>query len=97
MTVTTALGRLKAEVPTAPGKVQAVLRPERATLRLDAGGRGVVDDITFLGHGTLVTVGLDDGSTVRARTGPLSELGIGDRVTVAVSGGVVTFAGDTAR
>jgi iron(III) transport system ATP-binding protein len=97
VTVTTALGRLKAETPSGPGPVQAVLRPERVTLRLDAGGRGVVDDITYLGHGTLVTVLLDDGTTVRSRTGPLSELGPGDRVTVAVSGPVVTFAGDAIR
>jgi iron(III) transport system ATP-binding protein len=97
VTVTTAIGRLKAELASPPGPVQAVLRPERVTLRLDAGGRGVVDDITYLGHGTLVTVRLNGGSTVRARTGPLSELGLGDRVSVAVAGPVVTFAGDAAR
>jgi len=92
--IVTALGRLKAEVPVPPGPVDVVVRPERVTLRLDAGGRGVVDDATYFGYGHMLTVVLDDGATVRSRTGPRSAVGIGDRVSVAVSGPVVAFAAD---
>lgn len=91
VSIITALGRLRANVAVEPGPVDVVLRPERVTLRLDAGGRGVVDDFTYFGHGHMLSVRLDDGSVVRSRTGPHSELGLGDRVSVAVAGPVVTF------
>src|SRR4249919_1593885 len=67
--VQTAIGRLRAEEAAegtaegsgANGACDVVLRPERMTLRLDAGGQGVVDDITYFGHDQLITVVLDDG------------------------------------
>ena len=78
--------RLRADVD-----LQRRAHAERMTLRLDAGGQGVVDDITYFGHDQLITVVLDDGVFIRARTGPAREFGRGDRVSVSVTGPVVTF------
>ena len=71
--------------------VSQAFQRKGGTLRISRAQPGTTDG------GRLVDVRLDDGSTVRARTGPLSELGLGDRVSVAVAGPVVTFAGDAAR
>ena len=89
--VQTVIGRLRAEGAVASGPCDVVLRPERMTLRLDSGGQGVVDDVTYFGHDQLITVMLDDGAFIRARTGPAREFGRGDRVSVSVTGAVVTF------
>ena len=64
--VETVIGRLRVDGDVASGPCDVVLRPERMTLRLDAGGQGVVDDVTYFGHDQLITVVLDDGAVSSA-------------------------------
>jgi len=90
--VRTLVGSHRTVSPPGPGPVDVVLRPERVRLRLDGGGQGVVREIVYFGHDQLVEVVLDDGLRVRSRTGPHRELEPGDRVSVAVTGDVITFA-----
>jgi iron(III) transport system ATP-binding protein len=89
--VRTKIGALALDAPVGRGAVDVVVRPERVRLRLDSGGEGVVDDITYFGHDQLIAVRLGDGTRVRSRTGPVRELEPGDRVSVSVSGTVIAY------
>ena len=68
------------------GPVTVMIRPESVTLRPADHGNGVVHRREFFGHDQLVTVGLPDGSIIRARLGPSPLFEIGDRVEVSVEG-----------
>jgi len=67
------------------GPVRVMIRPEAVSLRPDAAGNAVVRDRQYFGHDQLVTVGLANGTTLRARLGPSPYLQPGDVVSVAVS------------
>jgi iron(III) transport system ATP-binding protein len=90
-TVTTAVGRLRTESNGLTGDVHVALRPENVSLRLDGAGQGVVRGTTYFGHDQLVEVSLDDGVRVRSRMGPTRAFEPGDRVSVAVTGEVISF------
>ena len=61
------------------GPVDVVVRPEH--LALDRGEQAEVELIEFYGHDAMVFVRvLDTGRRVPVRTGPLVEVGRGDRV-----------------
>lgn len=66
------------------GDVTVMIRPEAVTLRLSADGSAVVRRREFFGHDQLVTVGLADGSILRARLGPAPLFEPGDRVEISV-------------
>ena len=67
------------------GPVRVMIRPEAVSLRPDAAGNAVVRDRQSFGHDQLVTVGLANGTTLRARLGPSPDLQPGDVVSGAVS------------
>jgi iron(III) transport system ATP-binding protein len=67
------------------GDVTVMIRPEAVTLHPAADGTAVVRRREFFGHDQLVTVGLADGSILRARLGPAPLFQPGDRVEVSVN------------
>jgi iron(III) transport system ATP-binding protein len=89
--VDTPLGRLPTVGPVDSDEVTVVVRPENVTLRVAEDGGATVRHVTFFGHDTLVEVVLEDGTTLRSRSGPGARLGRGDRVRTTVTGPVVTF------
>jgi iron(III) transport system ATP-binding protein len=90
-TVDTPLGVLAAASADTPGPVSVVLRPEQVRVARDAGGAGRVHDVEYFGHDQLVTVDVSGGHRVRARLGSAHVLAAGDRVSVTVTGEVLTF------
>ena len=66
------------------GDVTVMIRPEAVTLHPAEDGTAVVRRREFFGHDQLVTVGLADGSTLRARLGPSPLFQLGDRVEISV-------------
>lgn len=89
--VDTALGRLATVGPVESEDVTVVLRPENVSLRPADDGGATVRHVTFFGHDTLVEVVLEDGTTLRSRSGPGARLTRGDRVRTTIVGPVVTF------
>ncbi|MDX1448271.1 MAG: ABC transporter ATP-binding protein, partial [Acidimicrobiia bacterium] len=67
------------------GAVTVMIRPESVTLQPSRDGQSVVRHRQFFGHDQLVTVALPDGTTLRARLGPLPLLEPGETVDVSVS------------
>jgi iron(III) transport system ATP-binding protein len=80
-TVTTSAGSFAS--PHA-GQVTVMIRPEAVVVRPHPDGRGIVTRREFFGHDQLVTVGLPDGTVLRARLGPTPYLQPGDHVEVNV-------------
>jgi len=74
------------------GTVTVMIRPESVAVRPTPDGTGIVTRREFFGHDQLVTVGLPDGSVVRARLGPTPFLRPGDHVDVTVDE-AATFPG----
>jgi len=89
--VDTPIGRLPTAAEVSSAAVTVVMRPENVTLRPAADGTAIVRHVTFFGHDTLVEVALEDGTSLRSRTGPGPRLERGQRVRVTVSGAAVTF------
>jgi iron(III) transport system ATP-binding protein len=85
------LGRLPTADPVGTPTVAAVIRPESLQVTADARGDATVTGIEYFGHDQLVHVRLADGTSLRARRGPILDLHRGDRVDVAVLGPIVTF------
>jgi len=88
--VETPFGALAAETD-GPGEVQVMIRPEAVRLSPSARGEGLIVAREFYGHDQLVTLHVDGGRRLLARTGPLPRLEPGDRVNVEI-GDVVVFA-----
>jgi iron(III) transport system ATP-binding protein len=89
--VDTSIGRLPTADPVGAPAVAAVVRPESLQVTADPGGDATVTGIEYFGHDQLVHVRLADGTSLRARRGPILDLHRGDRVDVAVLGPIVTF------
>ncbi len=89
--VDTPFGRLPTSAPVISEHVTVVVRPENVELRAAADGPATVRHVTFFGHDTLVEVALQDGTTLRSRSGPDARLERGQRVRASVAGTVVTF------
>ena len=90
--VDTVLGRLRSTAPLPGEAVDAMVRPEALRIAADPSGPGVITGIEYFGHDQLVHVALPDGTTVRARRGPVLDLARGDRVALLVDGEVAVFA-----
>ncbi|MGZ8751740.1 MAG: ABC transporter ATP-binding protein [Acidimicrobiia bacterium] len=91
-TVDTPIGPLGLLEGSAPGPVDVVLRPEQVRVWLDGSGIGAVRRIEYFGHDQLVEVDLPGGYRVRSRLGSARVLVPGDRVSLAVAGGVLAFS-----
>jgi iron(III) transport system ATP-binding protein len=76
------------------GAVTVMIRPEAVMLRPASDGAAVVQRREFFGHDQLVTVGLPDGSILRARLGPMPLYQPGDHVEISVEQ-AATFPGAT--
>ncbi len=95
--VDTPLGRLTTSGPVHPPRVAVVIRPESVRLRPSTSGVAQVHTLTYFGRDQLVGVRLPDGTDLRARCGPESDLHQGERVVVTIDGPVVTFPVDDAK
>lgn len=73
------------------GPLLVMIRPEEIAVIPDPDGDAVVVDREFFGHDQMITVCLPGGTQLRARTGPGTSVGPGQRVWVKV-GAVTTFA-----
>jgi iron(III) transport system ATP-binding protein len=89
--VDTPFGRLPTASAVTTDRVTVVVRPENVVLRGAPDGEATVRHVTFFGHDGLVEVSLDDGTTLRSRSGPSAHLERGQRVRASVTGSVVTF------
>ncbi|MEX1178138.1 MAG: ABC transporter ATP-binding protein [Nitriliruptor sp.] len=89
--VDTALGQLPTADAVTSAQVAAVVRPESLQVSAHPQGTATITGIEYFGHDQLVHVRLADGTSIRARRGPLLDLQRGDRVDVAVLGPIVTF------
>jgi iron(III) transport system ATP-binding protein len=73
------------------GAVDVLIRPEMLKLRPDAAGNGLIQTCEFYGASQRLTVALDNGTLLTART-PTTELfSAGDRVVVELPVPVVAF------
>jgi iron(III) transport system ATP-binding protein len=86
--VETALGRFP-DGSGAAGSVEVMIRPESVRLSLDARGPALVVDREFYGHDQLVTLHLDTGSRLLARTGPTPIFNPGDHARFDITEVVV--------
>ncbi len=87
--VETALGTFADHTGTT-GPVEVMIRPESVRLGLDAAGPALVVEREFYGHDQLVTLHLDSGRRLLARTGPYPVFNPGDHATFDI-GEVVVF------
>lgn len=90
--VDTPLGSF-ADTTNASGRVEVMIRPEAVRLTHDEGGPALVVDREFYGHDQLVTLHLDGGHRLLARTGPEPIFNPGDRSRYEVTE-VVVFPTD---
>ncbi|GGS58195.1 iron ABC transporter ATP-binding protein [Planobispora rosea] len=83
-----------ADVTATAGAGTVALRPEQFVLRAPGEGvEGLVERVEFFGHDAAVTVMLESGTVIRARTRGDLPHRPGDRVGVAVEGPVLFFTG----
>jgi iron(III) transport system ATP-binding protein len=90
--VETALGSLPLHDPDLVGAVEVVLFPEAISLVPDPQGATRVDLVRFFGFHQLVTLRLENGTTLQARTWSHTNIAVGDRVRTTVDTPVVAFA-----
>ncbi|MEE9298359.1 MAG: ABC transporter ATP-binding protein [Acidimicrobiia bacterium] len=86
--VETPLGTF-ADSSNASGKVEVMIRPEAVRLTREDGGPALVVDREFYGHDQLVTLHLDGGHRLLARTGPEPIFNPGDHARYEVTEVVV--------
>jgi iron(III) transport system ATP-binding protein len=91
--VETALGAF-ADESGSTGSVEVMIRPESVQLVRDDTGTALVVDREFYGHDQLVTLHLDGGTRLLARTGPDPIFSPGDRARFEVTDVVVFPDGD---
>jgi len=89
--VETALGTF-ADDSGSSGTVEVMIRPEAVRLTPDIGGPAMVVDREFYGHDQLVTLHLDSGARLLARTGPDPIFNPGDHARYEVTD-IVVFPG----
>lgn len=90
--VETALGRLLLQNPDLVGAVKVMIFSESVSLRPDPNGIALVDEVSYFGFHQLVTLRLETGLTLQARTWSQANVSIGDRVHATVETPVVAFA-----
>jgi iron(III) transport system ATP-binding protein len=78
-----------ADTSGASGNVEVMIRPEAVRLTPDDDGPALVVDREFYGHDQLVTLHLDEGHRLLARTGPEPIFNPGDHVRFEVTDVVV--------
>jgi iron(III) transport system ATP-binding protein len=86
--VDTPLGRFP-DHSDSTGPVEVMIRPEAVRLTRDDGGPALVVDREFYGHDQVVTLHLDGGRRLLARTGPTPIYNPGDHVGYEVTDVVV--------
>jgi len=89
--VETALGTF-ADETTSSGSVEVMIRPEAVLLTRDTGGPALVVEREFYGHDQLITLHLDGGVRLLARTGSHPIFSPGDHARFEVTE-VVVFPG----
>jgi iron(III) transport system ATP-binding protein len=92
--VQTALGRLQLHNPDTEGAVDVILRPEAITLTPDPRGALCIESILYFGFHQLVTLRLENGSTLHARTWSHAQLAAGERVRATVNAPVAAIAAE---
>lgn len=90
--VETPLGSLRLHDPDLVGAVDVVLFPEAITLAPDPQGATLVDRMSYFGFHQLVTLRLENGKTLEARTWSHTDIAVGDNVHAIVDTSVVAFA-----
>ncbi|MEV4182735.1 ABC transporter ATP-binding protein [Streptosporangium canum] len=86
------LGDLPQRANGVAGKGRVALRPEQFVLRAPGEGvGGLVERVEFFGHDAAITVALEPGTVIRARTRGDVPHRPGDRVGVTVEGPVLFF------
>jgi len=81
--VDTPIGAFAAD-PGISGPVEVMIRPESVLLSRDEGGSALVVDREYYGHDQLVTLHLDGGHRLLARTGPHPAFNPGDHARFEV-------------
>ncbi|MEM7798515.1 MAG: ABC transporter ATP-binding protein [Chloroflexota bacterium] len=89
--VNTSLGTIVLHEEGLAGPVDVVLFPESVSLEPDPNGKTSVQNISYFGFHQLVTLELDNGEEIQARTWSHANLRLGDRVNATVDQPVVAF------
>jgi iron(III) transport system ATP-binding protein len=89
--VDTAIGRLGTLVRLEAASQAVVVRPEAVTVHRHGELNATVDDVVYFGHDQVVSLRLDAGPVLQARTPPDVVVATGDRVRARVEGKVVTY------
>lgn len=90
--VESALGRLPLHTPELAGAVDVVVFPESISLRSDPQSATVVEQVSYFGFHQIVTLRLENGATIQARTWSHASIREGDSVHAAIAEPVVAFA-----
>lgn len=90
--VATSLGNLPLHDSALVGAVEVVLLPEAISIVPDTHGRTVVDEVSYFGFHQLVTLKLENGEKLEARTWSHNHIAVGDSVHTSVNTPVVAFA-----
>lgn len=90
--VETSLGKLPLHNPDLVGAVDVILFPETISLMPDPQGTTLIDGVSYFGFHQLVTLRLQNGTTLQARTWSHANIATGDRVQATVDSPVVAFA-----
>ncbi len=80
----TPLGKFRVS-PFLSGPADIMIRPEHVRLRADADGSAIVVDREFYGHDQLVTLHIEGGRRLQARTGPSPVFSPGDHVNYEIT------------
>lgn len=95
--VTTPLGRLPLHNPHLVGAVEVVLHPEAISLTPTPQGATLIDSISYFGFHQLVTLRLQNGQTLQARTWSHANITVGDSVHATVDTPVVAFTKEVSQ
>lgn len=90
--VETPLGQLPLHNPNLEGAVKVVLFPETISLTPDPQGATLVERVSYFGFHQLVTLRLENGKAIQARTWSHTHIAVGDKVRATVDTAVVAFA-----
>ncbi|MCS7057036.1 MAG: ABC transporter ATP-binding protein [Thermoflexales bacterium] len=88
------LGRVPLDAP-AQGCIQLLIRPEALEVSEDPNGQARVEHVLYFGHDQLLSLCLDGGERLLARTNGMPTFSAGARVSVRPQGPVWAFAGQS--
>lgn len=89
--VETTIGRLPLHTPNLTGRVDVVVFPEAISLTPDPHSAIHIEEVSYFGFHQLVTLRLENDTTIQARTWSHASFAVGEKVRAVVEAPVVAF------